>query len=228
MMTLKLLIVICGLFGLLAGTEAREFYYYDDAYLQHVQSGDAVHFQTYYNPWHNQTFDLLQTFLDSKEINLKCRKSLSRWLNGLKAKEAWALRFLEATGKTVSGRLIGRDLNFGSFEFCTQYERNEADSVDFDGKYCMVSVQTKESEINRKKQSYQALYRSVSDSAKRLLDFNLGNAHGVCVPSTCDIGELAAVTNKQLKPIGFSIRPASRCTTVSEPEPLTPLQIFSL
>ena len=224
----KFVAVIGSVLSLLAGAEADVFYYFESAYLEHVKSGDAIAFQSYYNPWHNQTFDFLRTLSHADELSSRCRSSLNRWLQGLTAKESWALKFLESTGKTVNGRLIGRDLNFGSFEFCTNFVRNEAENVDFDGKYCMVSVQTRESELIRQQKSFRDYYGSVSDSSKRLLDFNLGNAHGVCLPSSCEINELASVANRILKPIGFSVLPPSRCTTASEPEPLTSLQIFSL
>ena len=222
-------VISLALLSLILGhTEASEFYYLEDAYLDHVRSGDVSSFENYYNPRHNQTFELLRTLTEADEINPKCRNSLSRWLQGLEAKEAWALKFLEATGKTVNGRLIGRDLNFGSFEFCTNFERSKTENVDFDGKYCLVSVRTGESEVIRRQKGWQEYHHSVSASAKRLLEFNLGNAHGVCVPSSCSIEELVSEVNKMLKPIGFNVLPPSRCTTASEPEPLTSLQIFSL
>ena len=217
-----------ALFGLIVNTEASPFYYFESTYLDHVRSGDVSSFESYYNPRHNQTFELLRTLSAAGEINPRCRNSLSRWLQGLEGKEAWALKFLEATGKTVNGRLIGRDLNFGSFEFCTNFARSKEENVDFDGKYCLVSVRTGESENIRRQKGWQEYHRSVSESAKRLLEFNLGNAHGVCVPSTCSIEELTSVVNKMLEPIGFNVLPPKRCTTASEPEPLTSLQIFSL
>lgn len=224
-----LAVIGLALFGLVVGhAKASEFYYFEDAYLDHVRSGDVSSFENYYNPWGNQTFEFLRTLSTAGELNPRCRNSLGRWLQGLEGKEAWAMKFLEATGRTVNGRLIGRDLNFGSFEFCTNFERSKEENVDFDGKYCLVSVRTEESEIIRRKKGWQDYHRSVSASAKRLLEFNLGNAHGVCVPSTCSIEELASVVNRMLKPIGFNVLPPSRCTTASEPEPLTGLQIFSL
>ena len=227
-MTILNFLTVIGLCGLLTGSQAIEWYYFENAYLENVRSGDQANVQVYYNPWHNQTLKFLQTLSNADEVNPACRSSLRRWLHGLNVKETWALKFLEATGKTVNGKLIGRDVNFGSFEFCTNYLRNEADRVDFDGKYCMVSVRTKEAEIVRKQKSFRAYYDKISDRAKRLIEFNLGSAHGVCMPSSCNIDELASVANKILKPMGFNVLPATRCITVTEPEPLTSLQIFSL
>lgn len=139
----------------------------------------------------------------------------------------WAIQFLEFTGKTVNGKLTGRNANFGSFSFCTNFTRDQAENVDFDGKFCMFSLHTKESEVIKSLENYQQYYNAISDRSKHLLEFNLGNAHGVCLPSTCEIGELASVANRIFKPFGFSVLPSTKCTTVSEPEPLTKVQTFS-
>ena len=203
------------------------FYYNDTPFLDHIRSGD-VFFQNYYDPWYNQTFQFLQTLSVSDEISRPCKSSLKRWLVGLDGKEAWALKFLEATGKTMNGKLIGRNANFGSFSFCTNFTRDQAENVDFDGKYCVLSVQTKESEVIKSlENSFGQYYNAISERSRHLLEFNLGNAHGVCLPSSCAISELASATNRLFKPLGFSVLPSTKCTTVTEPEPLTKLQMLS-
>lgn len=47
------------------------------------------------------------------------------------------------------------------------------------------------------------------------------------MPSTCDINEITQVFNKKFRPFGFSLLPPKRCSTASDPEPVTSLQIFS-
>lgn len=121
-----------------------------------------------------------------------------------------------------------RNVNFGSFQFCKSFVKEDAENVDFDGKYCFVSVQTQESEIIKSSPRYQAYHNSISDSSKRVLNFNIGNNHGVCVPSTCDINELASIVNKMFRSSGFSVLPPKKCTTISEPEKWDYLQLFSL
>lgn len=226
-MIARLLVCLALVVGIDCNSSA---YYYDDGPFMasindvHLQS----YLQTYYYPWFNQTIEFMRTLSGSSELGEQCRGSLKRWLAGLEEKEAWAIKLLEATGKTLNGKLIGRNINFGSFEFCRSFVRSERDNVDFNGKFCMVSVQTKESEIIRNQKSFQNYHKSLSDRSRRLLEFNLGNAHGVCLPSTCEIEELTSAANRIFKPIGFSVLPPSRCSTAAEREPITRSQIFSL
>lgn len=81
--------------------------------------------------------------------------------------------------------------------------------------------------IKSLKRSYGRYYNAIGERAKHLLKFNLGNFHGVCVPSSCEIGELVSITNQMVEPFGFSVLPSTKCTTVTETEPLTKLQILS-
>lgn len=119
-------------------------------------------------------------------------------------------------------------MNFGSFEYCTEFTRNKEHNIDFDGKYCLISLHTKDTEDIKNLVSYKNYQAKLSDRSKRMIQFNIGNAHGICMPNTCNIEEVTSVFNKLFKPIGFSILPPQKCTTVSEPEPYTNIQIFSL
>ena len=123
---------------------------------------------------------------------------------------------------------MGRNVNFGSFEYCTNFYADPEKNIDFDGRYCMVSLQTHDSETIRSLGSYRKLYNLLSERSRRLINFSMGNSHGICVPSTCKIDELVSVTNVVLKSYGFSVMSPNRCATRSEPEPWTNLQIVSL
>ena len=92
----------------------------------------------------------------------------------------------------------------------------------------MVSLQTHDSKTIRNLETYRTSYRLMTERSKRLIDFSMGNGHGLCVPSTCQIDELVSVTNDVLKSYGFSVMAPNRCVTRSEPEPWTNLQIASL
>ena len=167
-MIARLLIYVC----LVVGIACNSYYYDDRPYLESIQNS---YFQNaYYNPWHNETIRFLRVLSVSNQLDRPCKSSLRRWLNGLEEKERWAVKFLESTGKTLNGRLVGRNINFGSFEFCTGFLRSLRNNVDFDGKYCMVSVQTKESEIIKNQMGYQKYRNSISERSKRLLEFNVG------------------------------------------------------
>ena len=202
------------------------FYYNDTTYLESLKNGNT-YFQNYYDPLHSESISFLRTLSNSNELNQQCRASLRRWIVGLEDKEIWALKMMEATGKT-NGKLTGLNLNFGSFPYCTQLlERDLNENIDFDGKYCLVSLQTQEAEIIKRLPNYQKYHRSLSDRSRHFLEFNIGNAHGVCLPSTCQIEEIALVFNKLFKSLGFKVISPNKCTTASEPEPLQPLQLAS-
>lgn len=167
-MLVKLLLVV----SLAAG--ANCLYYNDTPYLEYLKEDD-VYFQSYHDPLHNQTVKFLGSLSVSNAIRPQCRQSLKRWMAGILEKEPWALALLESTGKTIQGKLIGRNVNFGSFEYCTKFRREKAPvSVDFDGKYCMVSVLTRESELVMGTAAFRQAYSEISDRSKRLFEFNVG------------------------------------------------------
>ena len=128
----------------------------------------------------------------------------------------------------MNGKLVGRDLNAGSFDFCTEFVRDEQQNIDFDGKYCMVSLQGPDADEMRYSSGFREFRHQLSERSQRIYRFNMGSALGVCMPSTCDVNEVAEVFNGLVKPYGFSVLTPSRCTTVSEPEPITGLQIISM
>lgn len=136
--------------------------------------------------------------------------------------------FSPNTGTTVNGKLVGRNLNVGSFEYCAGFVRDESQQIDFDGKYCLVSLQGKDAEEMKRSEGYQAFRLEISERSQRMLEFNMGDALGVCMPSSCELSEVVDVFNALVKPYGFSVLEPHRCTTISEPEPITSLQIVSL
>ena len=149
-------------------------YYNDTPYLEYLKQDD-FYFQSYYHPRHNQSVQFLKSLSVLNEVRPACRTSLKRWITGIQQKDAWALALLESTGQTIQGKLIGRNVNFGSFEYCTKFRRERLpEQVDFDGKYCMVSVLTRESEQVISSPAFQQAYNEISDRSRRLLEFNVG------------------------------------------------------
>lgn len=94
------------LFVLISGTNC--FYFNDTPYLEQIKNNENGLFQTYYDPFYNQSIALIRTLSNSNELNQKCRNSLKRWSDAIEDKEAWALKFLDATGKTIDSKLLGR------------------------------------------------------------------------------------------------------------------------
>ena len=66
------------------------FYYNDTPYLEFIKSDQ--HFLHYYNPWFNQTVQLLEILSNSNQISRQCKISLRRWTTALKDNEAWAIK----------------------------------------------------------------------------------------------------------------------------------------
>ena len=100
--------------------------------------------------------------------------------------------------------------------------------MNFNGKYCLISVQTPESNAIKQTESYKKYQSLISERSRYLVDFNLGNLHGICMPSTCKMREVVPVINKLFESYNLSILPSKKCTTASEPESLTNLQLISL
>ena len=82
--------------------------------------------------------------------------------------------FFRRIGKSVNGKLIGRDLNTGSFDFCTAFGRDEQMGIDFDGKYCLVSVHSREIGEIKALSNYRQYQAALSDQSKRMIEFNVG------------------------------------------------------
>lgn len=118
-------------------------------------------------------------------------------------------------------------MNFGSYDFCVGFLKDRNKGIDFDGKYCLVSVHTPETDIIKNLDNYKKYQLLLSERSRKLIEWNLGNAHGICMPSTCTLKEIIPVVNRIFKPYGLSVLPPSTCSTNSEKEPLTYLQIFS-
>lgn len=141
-------------------------------------------------------------------------------------------------------------MNFGSFDHCIEFTRDTAKNIDFDGKYCLVSVQSKDTEIIKNLENYKRYQDKVSERSRHVIQFNIGSAHGkinminnvlkfmikkffnsflgVCMPSTCCLQEITKVTNKLLKNYGFSILPPFKCSSLSEPEEPSLIQYCAL
>lgn len=167
----KLLLTACLLVNLLS---VNCLYYNDTPYLEYLKQDD-VYFQSYYDPWHNESIRFLNSLSVSNELRPQCRASLRAWITGIVEKQPWALALLESTGKTIQGKLIGRNVNFGSYEYCTKFRQDKAPvDFDFDGKYCMVSVLTRESEQVLSSPTFQKSYSELSDRSKYQFKFNVG------------------------------------------------------
>lgn len=83
---------------LFAINRSNGFFYNDTPIIESLKENN-VHYKNYYNPFLNQTVDLLEIFSKNDGINSACKNSLKRWINGIEENEAWAFKFLEATGK---------------------------------------------------------------------------------------------------------------------------------
>ena len=134
--------------------------------------------------------------------------------------------FILKTGKSMNGRFTGSNIDFGNFDFCTSFVPNEEDHIDFDGHYCLVSLETPDVQETRSLSNYLSYQSSLSEESQRMVRFGLGDAFGVCKPSTCEVTEIATVFNRLVEPNGFFVLIPERCTTPTKP--ITTLQIASL
>lgn len=70
----------------------------------------------------------------------KCKEQVMLLVGGYQRKELWALKVLDAWGKSQSGLFSGNLINFGHYEQCLEvkYKFNDTTVGDFFGQHCMV------------------------------------------------------------------------------------------
>ena len=85
------------------------FYFNDTTYLESFGSvsPERSYFRSYYHPLFDQTVGFLKNLSESDALSRPCRSSLERWTRGIEAGELWAVKFLESTGRTITGKLTG-------------------------------------------------------------------------------------------------------------------------
>lgn len=91
--------------GLVLAVNAEYNLYFNDT--TYLESYSDNYFQTYYHPFFNQTIGFLRNLSDSTALSPQCRGSLARWTQGIETGEAWAIKLLESTGRTIGGKLTG-------------------------------------------------------------------------------------------------------------------------
>lgn len=92
-MIAKILLLI----GFVGIGSAKDMMYDTRPHLNAIRS-NIIAFN-YYNPFFNQSVQLLQTLSKSTKINSKCRVSLKRWIEGLEQKEKWSLKCMNQFNK---------------------------------------------------------------------------------------------------------------------------------
>lgn len=127
----------------------------------------------------------------------------------------------------MNSKLIGGNVNYGFFDYCVGFTKNEKEKIDFDGKYCLLSVHAADAKAVKNSKVFKDNLALLSDNSKIISNFVIGDYYGICIPSTCQIEELLPIFNELFKP-ELEIFALSEGKTITEPETLTNIQIFAL
>ena len=103
----------------------------------------------------------------------------------------------EATGRLQGGFLSGYNLDLGNFDLCMSIEASASDETgdSFDGRYCLVSIQTPLFELIKQQDFYSAV-DTVLPNTRTMIEFQHGNVLGLCIPSNCDVNRLIESFNR--------------------------------
>lgn len=102
----------------------------------------------------------------------------------------------EASGKPKNGKLFGYNGDLGDFDQCLSIQTNTDSKIQFTGQYCLLSIQTSEADLIKEREDYKKNVKGLSESSKFITDFSLGTVQGICLPSTCNIENVADSINK--------------------------------
>ncbi|XP_034933564.1 nose resistant to fluoxetine protein 6-like [Chelonus insularis] len=152
--------------------------------LSFIQNNSKVHFEF-----------LLEGIEDQE-----CRDQVKLVIFGLKNFTKWAFEFYDASAKIPDGILSGSIYQLGNFDECVKVEDESV--IGFSRKYCLSEV-TLEKRGNHSDGSGVSVWdefnsRPGNDREKSHRDSDLIEKlfYGVCVPVSCDVGDVERVLDK--------------------------------
>jgi len=182
---------------------------------------------SFYFPYYNQTISLIDLVLNDpqRQTSPQCDTSLQHLRNGLDNFDEWALKFYEANGKPKNGKLFGYNGDLGDYDQCLSIRTGSDMASQFSGQYCLVSVQTAESEQIKQTDLYKKNANGLSESSKFITDFSLGTVQGTCVPSTCNINDIVYSINRVSKSI--KLIPQKHCSIADQVESFSIMEMVA-
>lgn len=132
----------------------------------------------------------------------------------------------EANGKPKNGKLFGYNGDLGDYDQCLTIQNDPNAQIKFTGQYCLVSIQSEESESIKNQPLYKKNIQKLSESSKFITDFSLGMIQGVCLPSTCNINNLLVSINRAVN--SLKIVPQKHCSVADKIEEYSTIEIFAL
>lgn len=189
----------------------------------------------------------------------ECGRDIYHTRDSLKKQKLWALRMVDSNGKIPSGITYGRFSSPGDYEEClgvrvdesiykplekeTSLTNSQLEHYKFHGKYCLLDFRLPLPERPRDK--LLSIHDPVIDLSNTELGkrfpelknysgyasvfYEVGYMHGLCIPSTCDIQDLAKSVGILLEGLHIIVNNTVDCEeTFDEPQPLRTSQIISL
>lgn len=120
----------------------------------------------------------------------QCSKDVKNMLDGVKNLDKWALEMIDSSAKMPSGILRGNLNQYGDFDECI----NVIDNNGMSGQYCLVAIQLKNPVFSNYISAYHQVKNNLTDPGHRLPKFSTVY-WGICVPSSCDPGDVASAAN---------------------------------
>ncbi|XP_035206552.1 nose resistant to fluoxetine protein 6-like, partial [Stegodyphus dumicola] len=170
----------------------------------------------------------IMPYVAGSEIQLssKCMNDGLRVLLGLRKAQPWALRFLDSSGKIMSGILTGTISDFGSYEECVDTVlKDNKDEIIIKGQYCNIHLRPPmpTADPNVKIGDIPPLLKNISEKsplmkeiAKYSSSFNFMSLRlGICVPSGCETEDVGKILKYLGDMINFDTY-VSRCEVKEE------------
>jgi hypothetical protein len=137
-----------------------------------------------------------------------CEKQVLLLVGGYQRKELWALKVLDAWGKSQSGLFSGNTINFGHYEQCLEIKIKFDDPADgnFYGQHCMVFFENDPEAVDvvRNQTSSiadlilpQVIHIDILRQYMNVLKVNM--ATSICVPSLCTAEKVKVIANRMLR-----------------------------
>lgn len=167
-----------------------------------VNSAKTFVFQNVYN-----VPELSEAKFKITKDDTLCEKQIELLVGGYQRKELWALKVLDAWGKSQSGLLSGNLVNFGHYEQCLEVIHMADDPNDgvFYGQHCTIFFENDPEATDVSFNASTDITNMILPQVlhiellrEYMIALNLKMATSICVPSLCTAVKVTEIVNRML------------------------------